>query len=66
MDKQQKNYLRKRKQVRDLRQELDAEVSKIALEGLGGIKDLKILGKENFFLNQFSVKNYFKARISSN
>lgn len=57
---------RKLKLWGDLRQELDAEVSKIALEGLGGIKDLKILGKENFFLNQFSIKNYFKARISSN
>ena len=57
---------RKLKLWGDLRQELDAEVSKIALESLGGIKDLKILGKENFFLNQFSIKNYFKARISSN
>ena len=57
---------RKLKLWGDLRQELDAEVSKIALESLGGIKDIKILGKENFFLNQFSIKNYFKARISSN
>ena len=50
----------------DLRQELDADVSKIALESLGGIKDLIILGKVQFFINQYSSKNYFKARLNSN
>ena len=50
----------------DLRQELDAEVSKIALEGLGGVKDLIILGKVQFFINQYSIKNYFKARLNAN
>ncbi|MDA9893056.1 ABC transporter ATP-binding protein/permease [Flavobacteriaceae bacterium] len=50
----------------DLRQELDADVSKIALEGLGGVKDLIILGKVQFFINQYSSKNYFKARLNAN
>jgi len=48
------------------RQELDAQVSKIALEGLGGIKDLIILGKTSFFIDYFSQKNYLKARINAN
>lgn len=50
----------------DLRLELDAQVSKIALEGLGGIKDLLILGKTAFFITDYSNKNYLKARISAN
>jgi ABC-type bacteriocin/lantibiotic exporter with double-glycine peptidase domain len=49
-----------------LRQSLDAQASKIALEGLGGIKDLIILGKTGFFIDQFSQKNYLKARINAN
>jgi ATP-binding cassette, subfamily B, bacterial PglK len=49
-----------------LRQDLDAKVSKIALEGLGGIKDLLILGKTSFFTKEFSKKNHLKARITAN
>lgn len=48
------------------RQELDSEVSKIALEGFGGIKDLLILGKTSFFIERYSKKNLFKARIGAN
>jgi len=48
------------------RLELEAEVSKIALEGLGGIKDLLILGKISFFTEQYSNKNFFAARLSAN
>jgi ABC-type multidrug transport system fused ATPase/permease subunit len=48
------------------RQILDSQVSKIALEGLGGIKDLIILGKTSFFADQYSQKNYLKARIAAN
>lgn len=46
-----------------LRQEYDGQVSKIAIEGLGGIKDLLILGKTTFFINEYSKKNYLKARL---
>lgn len=57
---------RKLKLWGDLRQNLDSEVSKIALESFGGIKDIIILGKSNFFIDRFSNINYLKARISSN
>ena len=57
---------RKLKSWGDLRQKLDVEVSKIALEGLGGIKDLLILGKTTYFIDQYSKKNYLKARLNSN
>ena len=49
-----------------LRQELDTQVSKIALEGLSGIKDLLILGRTSFFINEYFKKNYLKSRIVSN
>jgi ATP-binding cassette, subfamily B, bacterial PglK len=49
-----------------LRQDLDSETTKIALEGLGGIKDLIILGKTSFFTEMFSSRNYMKARVNSN
>ena len=49
-----------------LRQDLDSETTKIALEGLGGIKDLLILGKTSFFTEMFSNKNFMKARVNSN
>jgi len=49
-----------------LRQDLDSETTKIALEGMGGIKDLLILGKTSFFTKMFSSRNYMKARVNSN
>ena len=49
-----------------LREEIDEQVSKIALEGLGGIKDSLILGKTDFFIKEYSQKNYLKARLNSN
>ena len=39
-----------------LRQELDTQTSKIALEGLGGIKDLLILGRTSFFIDEYLKK----------
>jgi ABC-type multidrug transport system fused ATPase/permease subunit len=57
---------RKLKAWGNLRQDLDAQVSKIALEGLGGIKDLLILGGTTFFIDEYSKKNYLKARINAN
>ena len=49
-----------------MRESLDAQISKIALEGLGGIKDLIILGKRTFFTEEYSKKNYLKARLHAN
>ena len=48
------------------REDIDGQVSKIALEGLGGIKDLLILGKATLFIEEFSKKNYLKARLNAN
>ena len=50
----------------ELRQKIDNQISKISLEGLGGIKDLIILGKISYFKDEFSDKNYIKARLNSN
>jgi len=54
------------KKLGKLRQDLDSETTKIALEGLGGIKDLIILGKTSFFTEMFSSRSYTKARVNSN
>lgn len=48
------------------RQELDDKISKTTVEGLGGIKDLTILGRQNYPIDLFSINNYLKARIVSN
>ena len=50
----------------EIREEVDGKISKIILEGLGGIKDLLILGKTSFYSSIFSEKNYQKSRITSN
>ena len=50
----------------ELRQKIDNQISKISLEGLGGIKDLIILGKTSYFKDEFSNKNHTKARLNSN
>lgn len=57
---------RKLKAWGSLREDFDGQVSKIALEGLGGIKDLLILGKATSFIEEFSKKNYLKARLNAN
>ncbi len=48
------------------RQSLDNQISKIALEGLGGIKDLIVIDKISFFTNMYCKKNYKKAILSTN
>lgn len=61
------NFTKKKlKLMGDLRQELDAEMSKIALESLGGIKDLIILNKTKYFINHFSHQNFLKAKVMAN
>jgi len=48
------------------RQSIDKQLTKIALEGLGGIKDLIILGKTSFYIENFSKINYLRSRLTSN
>jgi ATP-binding cassette, subfamily B, bacterial PglK len=48
-----------------LRESVDAQISKVSLEGLGGIKDLLILGKTDVFVDEYSKKNYLKASLDS-
>jgi len=50
----------------DNRQQLDKAISKLSLEGLSGIKDLKVLGRASYFLKSFNQKNDIRARIISN
>jgi len=57
---------RKLKQWGKLRKELDEEISKLSLEGLGGIKELLVFGKVNFFINEYTKKNFSRARLIAN
>ena len=50
----------------NIRIDLDAQLSKTALEALGGIKDLLILGTTSFYVDKFSKDNVFKSRVNSN
>lgn len=57
---------RKLDQWGQIRIDLDAKVSKTSLDGLASIKDLIILGKTSFFIDQFSIDNLLKARVNAN
>ena len=46
------------------RQDVDSESSKTILETFGGIKDIFVLGRKQFFLNNFQKQNHLKAFIS--
>lgn len=48
------------------REQLDKEISKISIESLSVIKDLKVLGREDFFIDNYSNLNYTRSRINSN
>lgn len=43
----------------------DADTNKIILESLNAIKEIKIYGKELFFLNHLKSKTYLKAELTS-
>lgn len=47
------------------RQELDGAISKTILETLSGVKEIKLLNKESFFLNSYAKKNNYKAQINA-
>ena len=49
----------------ELRQNLDSQVSKISFEGLGGIKDLIILGKRSVYMDYYSNRNFSKFDLNA-
>ena len=46
------------------RAEYDGKKMKSILQGFGGIKEIKVLGKENLFLNHFSNNNFYSNLFS--
>ena len=48
-----------------IREEIDSKVSKIVLEGLSGIKEVILLGKQAYFHSQLVENNYSKAVMNS-
>lgn len=49
-----------------IRQKQDSKISKLITEGLNGINEVFLLGKERFFYGQLVDYNKIKARINSN
>ena len=49
----------------ELRENFDLQVSKTIFEGLGGIKDLLILGKTHIYIEQFSRNNNLRQRLNA-
>jgi ABC-type multidrug transport system fused ATPase/permease subunit len=47
------------------KQNISPYVNKYLLQGLGGIKDIKIFRKENHFLNKFNIHNNIYAKINT-
>jgi ABC-type multidrug transport system fused ATPase/permease subunit len=47
------------------RQEYTGIISQNLMQGLGGIKDIKIIGKEDYFLEEFKQKNELLSKINS-
>ncbi len=47
------------------RQEYTGVISQNLMQGLGGIKDIKLIGKEDYFLNEFKDKNESLSNINS-
>jgi ABC-type multidrug transport system fused ATPase/permease subunit len=48
------------------REKLDKTTSKIILDGLTGVKELKLLGRVDYYTKRFLKDNYLSARVSSN
>ena len=57
---------RKIKQWGSQRQSLDLVISKILMNSLSGIKEVKLLDKENFFLDRFTQTNTKKVKVATN
>ena len=48
------------------REKADSLITKTTLEGLGGIKDIKLLNVESFFISKFIQNQHLKSRVISN
>lgn len=48
-----------------IRQDSDEKINKHLMHGFGGIKELKLTGRETYFLDLFSIINNIKANIST-
>ena len=48
------------------RQDYDSQINKHLIQGLSAVKDVKIFGKEIFFLTKFNIPNFLKAKIFTN
>ena len=46
------------------RQELSKGINQFLLEGLGGVKDIKLLGREDYFIDNYNLKNRLWAGIN--
>ena len=46
------------------RQDIDSKFSKLILETFGGVKDIFVLGRKQFFLNNFFLQNQRKTNIA--
>ncbi len=49
----------------ELRQLHDGKVNLHLLQGLGGVKDVKLMGREDYFLEKFNESNLWKAKLST-
>lgn len=49
----------------ELRQIHDGKVNQHLLQGLGGVKDVKLMGREDYFLEKFNESNLWKAKLST-
>ena len=47
------------------REKTDSNLTKISLEGLSGIKEIKVLQKEDFFINAFKESTSDRAKINT-
>ncbi|MAU63806.1 MAG: ATPase [Flavobacteriaceae bacterium] len=47
------------------RQVLSKKINQVLLEGLGGVKDIKLLGREDSFIYKYSLNNNRWAKINS-
>lgn len=47
------------------RQKYDQQINKHVIQALNGVKDVKLLGRESYFLSRFSESNYAKIAINT-
>lgn len=57
-----KNYIKK---LGVVRQKDSENMNRHLIQGLGGVKDIKLMGLENYFSNEFNIHNLSLAKIVS-